>query len=282
MHELPPFETLYEVEMSDIIPLPPELARIYGRLQFPAHPGRPYIMGNEVTTLDGVVSLNVPGHEGGGDISGSNALDHVLMGIVRAIADVIIVGAGTLRASRDHRWTAEFIYPPLSAEYRQLRMALGKTQPPLNIIVTQQGNVDLTLPLFQSGEIPVYIVTTQQGKERLAQQHVPSSTQIIAAQPTGNLHTRAILEAIGQVQHSDFILTEGGPQLLSAFLDAQLLDEFFVTLAPQIAGRDMSVERPGLVAGKVFAPENPCWGRLLSVKRGGDHLFLRYGFTMIG
>jgi len=80
---------------------------------------------------------------------------------------------------------------------------------------------------------------------------------------------------------SDVILVEGGPQLIGDFLADQRLDELFLTLAPQIAGRDGSVERPGLVAGKIFAPEKPLWCRLLGIKRGGSHLFLRYVFESV-
>jgi hypothetical protein len=41
------------------------------------------------------------------------------------------------------------------------------------------------------------------------------------------------------------------------------------------------VERPGFVAGKMFAPEQPLWGTLAGVKRGGSHLFLRYLFESL-
>ena len=75
---------------------------------------------------------------------------------------------------------------------------------------------------------------------------------------------------------SDVVLVVGGPQLIGDFFADQRLDELFLTLAPQIAGRDDSVEGPGFVAGKIFAPENPLWGRLVGIKRGGSHLFLRY------
>jgi riboflavin biosynthesis pyrimidine reductase len=74
------------------------------------------------------------------------------------------------------------------------------------------------------------------------------------------------------------ILTEGGPRLFGDFLAEKYLDELFLTLAPQVAGRDGHIERPGLVAGKIFAPEHPLWGKLISLKRGGSHLFLRYAF----
>ena len=80
----------------------------------------------------------------------------------------------------------------------------------------------------------------------------------------------------GHVRQSDAILVEGGPHLMADFLAQQYVDELFLTLAPQIAGRDDLSERPGLVAGKSFAPKHPLWGTLIEVKRGGSHLFLRY------
>ena len=83
---------------------------------------------------------------------------------------------------------------------------------------------------------------------------------------------------MSDVGRDDVILVEGGPRLIGGFFAEQRLDELFLTLAPQIAGRDDSVERPGLVAGKTFAPEDPLWGRLVGIKRGGSHLFLRYAF----
>ena len=62
------------------------------------------------------------------------------------------------------------------------------------------------------------------------------------------------------------------------FLAEKQLDELFLTLAPQIAGRDDITARPGLVAGKIFAPQQAVWGTLSSIKQGGSHLFLRYSF----
>jgi len=72
---------------------------------------------------------------------------------------------------------------------------------------------------------------------------------------------------------------EGGPQLLGAFYAERVLDEQFLTLAPQIAGRDVDDRRLSLVMGQTFAPRHPLWGALVDVRRGGSHLFLRYAFT---
>src|SRR5438067_13715914 len=106
-----PLESLFEMVRGAALPLPPDLTHLYGRLAFPPHPGRSYVIGNFVTTLDGVVALNEPSHAGGGDISGFNRHDRLIMGLLRAVADVVIVGAGTLRSVPKHRWTAQYIYP---------------------------------------------------------------------------------------------------------------------------------------------------------------------------
>ena len=89
-------------------------------------------------------------------------------------------------------------------------------------------------------------------------------------------------KADAPVQKNILILVEGGPHLLGDFFAEELLDEQFLTLAPQIAGRDDSGTRPGLVAGKLLAPGHPIWATLLGVKRGGNHLFLRYAFGSVG
>ncbi len=279
MNTLTPLESLFDVEHGSALPLPSDLAALYGRLVFPPHPGGAHVVGNFLTTLDGVVTLNEPGHASGGDISGFNRHDQMVMGLLRTIADAVIVGAGTLRSVPQHRWTAQYIYPPLTEAYQQLRTSLGKPAPPLNVIVTAHGEVSLDLPVFQSGEVPVLLVTTTQGAERIRTQRLPPSVQLSAVHSAGSLSARAILEAVSRVRQCDVILVEGGPQLMGDFLTEQYLDELFLTLAPQIAGRDGQVERPGLVSGKRFAPEHPLWGTLVSVKRGGSHLFLRYAFA---
>lgn len=279
MNALVPLESLYEVERGSALPLPPELATLYGRLQFPPHPGRPYVIGNFVTTLDGVVTLNVPGQSDGGPISGFNQHDHLVMGVLRAVADAVIVGAGTLRAVPHHRWTAAYVAPAYASAYQQLRTRLGKPEPPLNVIVTARGEVNLTLPVFQSGDVPVLIVTTAQGEERIHAQSAPPAVQIVGVQSAGLLGAQAIVQAVCGGHWCNVILVEGGPQLLGDFFAEQLLDELFLTLAPQVAGRDTTTERPGLVTGQRFAPEHPLWGTLVSVKRGGSHLFLRYAFA---
>ena len=280
MTDIAPLETLYQVATGPEIPLPPELASRYGSLSFPPHTERPYVFANFVSTLDGVVALNTPGHLSGGDISGFNAQDKMVMALLRSVADAVVVGAGTLRVEPGHIWTAAHIRTPFTAAYQQLRASLGKSGPPLNVIVSASGAVDLRLRIFQSGEVPVLIVTTAQGAKHLRKQSVPPSVQIAAApeQSSDTISAQAIIAAINNLRPHTMILLEGGPILMGNFFEEHLLDELFLTLAPQIAGRDDTIERPGLVSGIRLAPEHAIWGTLVSIKRGESHLFLRYMF----
>jgi len=278
MTEPTPLEDLFDVAAGEAAPLPPELVRVYGRLALGSRPSRPWIIGNFVTTLDGVVSLGVPGHSGGGDISGNDPHDRLVMGLLRTVADAVIVGAGTLRSVPKHIWTADHVFPAFADAFRRLRTDLGKSDPPLTAIVTGGGEVDLTLPVFASGATSVLIVTTSQGGRRLGTRDLPASTRVAVVDDEASVRPGAILDAVRRARPSTCILSEGGPSLIGDFFAANCLDELFLTLAPQIAGRDDSVERPGLVAGHRFAPEHPLWGKLVGIKRGASHLFLRYAF----
>jgi len=276
---LAPLEALFETKRGKVLPLPPKLARLYGCLRMPLPRSQPHVFSNFVTTLDGVVSLNVKGHASGADISGFIAQDRMVMGLLRAIADVVIVGSGTLGADRRHVWTAEAICPELADDYRQLRTALGKRGPPLNVIVSGSGEIDLRLPVFASGKVPALIVTTTAGAKRLSKQSAPDSVEIRAIRSRADaIPASAILDEVGRVRSGKLILVEGGPQLLGDFYAQRLVAEQFLTLAPQIAGRDAGDRRLSLVMGKEFAPRDPLWGKLIDLRRGSSHLFLRYSF----
>jgi len=272
--------TLIETKRGALLPLPTKLAHLYGCLRMPLARSHPHVFSNFVSTLDGVVSLSVQGHASGGDISGSSAQDRMVMGLLRAIADVVIIGAGTLGVDRRHVWTAEAIFPALAKEYRQLGKALGKRSVPLNVIVSGSGDIDLSLPVFASGRVRALIVTTTAGAKRLLKQRVPDSVEIraIPRSRAGAIPAAAVLDEVCRVSPAKRILVEGGPRLLGDFYAEGLLDEQFLTLAPQIAGRDAGDGRLSLVMGKAFAPRDARWGTLIDLRRGGSHLFLRYAF----
>jgi riboflavin biosynthesis pyrimidine reductase len=261
------------------VPLPARLERLYGPLRMPAARARPHVYTNFASTIDGVVSLNVAGHKSGGDISGFSAEDRMVMGILRACADAVVVGSGTFEVDRAHLWTAEDIFPKFAKDYLALRKKLGKKGPPLNAVVSGSGSLDLRLPLFASGKVRALVVTTPVGERKLRRQRVPESVTIRAVRGKGRISARSVLGAVLRASSGNSILVEGGPTLIAAFYAEGLLDEQFLTLSPQIAGRGIPDERVSLVMGRTFAPRRPLWGSLADLRRSGSgHLFLRYAF----
>ena len=277
---LMPLKTLWTGNQGKALALPAALAHLYGHFRLPQAGSLPYIFSNFVTTLDGVVSLRTRGHANGGDISGFNAQDRMVMGLLRAVADVVIVGSGTLAADSQQVWTPEGICPELAPEYGQLRKALGKSEPPLNVIASGSGSLDLRLPVFSSGQVQVMIITTTAGAKRLAKQRIPDAVEIRAIRRGGReIGASTICSEVCSVRGVKRVLVEGGPRLLADFFKQRLVSEQFLTLAPQIAGRVAGDGRLGMVMGKEFAPRNPLWGKLIDVRQGDSHLFLRYSFA---
>src|SRR5262245_22949789 len=273
-------DTLLEATRGTLLPLPRKLTRLYGRLRMPVSGSLPYVFTNFVTTLDGIVSFNVKGHASGGDISGFSAQDRMVMGLLRAVADAVVIGSGTLEADRGHVWTAEDIFPELASEYGRVRATLGKREAPLNVIVSGSGKIDLRLPVFASRKVRSMVVTTPAGAKRLREPSARQSVDIRVIPGKGHaIRPRAILNAVSQASSGKRVLVEGGPQLVGDFYAARLIDEQFLTLAPQVAGRNFGDERLSLIMGKAFSPRNAPWGTLIDVRRGQSHLFLRYSFV---
>ncbi len=278
---LPSLDRFFDVSAGRPVPLRPPLSGFYGPLRLPASSTRPYVVGNFATTLDGVVSFGGPRTSSGGDITGFDPNDRLLMGLLRAISDVVVVGAGTLRAVPRHIWTSAHVYPPAAAEFASLRRRMAKPKVPLNVVVTATGRLDLSFPLFSRAEVPVLIVTTAVGARRLGPAARLPCVSVIAVRAAGRVRAKEVLRAVRAVGRHDVILLEGGPHLIGSFFAEKCLDELFLTVAPQIAGRGRT-ERLGLVAGRTFAPAHPRWGSLTSVRRGGNLLFLRCKFPTAG
>lgn len=76
------------------------------------------------------------------------------------------------------------------------------------------------------------------------------------------------------------VLTEGGPRLLGQLAADGLLDELFLTISPVLAGRG-DTARPGLVAARELLPGRTEPAELLTVRRHGSCLFLRYAMPVV-
>jgi riboflavin biosynthesis pyrimidine reductase len=281
---LPRFETLFErVASRAPFALTPPLRRLYdGDLRFSLPRERPYVVANFVETLDGVVSFAIPGQSGGGEISGFDVADQFLMGLLRARADAVMVGAGTLHADSGHVRTPSFVFPAAAPLFSQLRRRAGMPPEPLNVIVTASGRVDLGEPTFHIENLESVIVTTAKGRRRLQADHgrALEATRVRVVGESGDVKARAVLALLWREFGVRLLLHEGGPQLLATFLAEGCLDELFLTVAPQAAGRRADSARPSFVEGVAFTPRSAPWFRLLSAKRAAsDHVYLRFAPT---
>jgi riboflavin biosynthesis pyrimidine reductase len=273
--ELSPLELLYDRAAGEDLPLGDELERLHGRLAFPRPRRRPYVISNFVHSLDGVAALGIP-NTSGGQISGHNEHDRMVMGLLRAVAGAVVVGAGTARSVPKHLWTSGYVYAALESEYAELRKKLGIADLPLNVIVTARGEIDTSQRVFQ-GEVPVLVLTTEAGARRLSEEGSIESSRVRPVAESGKVAPTAVLEVLREVVDPEFVLLEGGPHLMADFFDEELVDELFLTQSPLLAGRN-GHKRPGFVAGREFAPDAPLWGEVVSVRRADSHLFLRYAF----
>jgi riboflavin biosynthesis pyrimidine reductase len=262
-----PLELLFERARSDPFDLPAALRTSYGgALGLPSV----CLFANFVASLDGIVAL--PGdRESGQIISGRNAADRFVMGLLRACADAVLLGAGTFRKSSGHLWHPERIYPPAAAEFADLRRSLGLSAAPRLAIVTASGAIDVEQP----AALEAWIFTTEQG-ERVLRGRLPSSARL-SVLDSNRLSPRAVVEAL-RADGLARILTEGGPTLFTELVRERLVDELFLTSSPALFGRFVGDQRKSLTEGQDL-------GRaaleLLGLRRHGSHLFLRYALKAV-
>lgn len=248
-------------------------ARYGGTLAIPLRHGRPTVVSNFVSTLDGVVSYATPEAAGGGEISGFFEPDRFVMGLLRSLADAVLIGAGTLRAGADERWTARFVHPPSDAAFAELRASLGLRPEPITAVVSGSGSLDLTHPGLSDPAVPVLLLTTDEGAASLRSDPLPEHVEVCDL--GASVTPARVLGALAD-RDAELIVCEGGPHLIGSLLDANLVDELFLTVAPQLAGRSSDRPRLALIEGVAFDVAHAAWARLVDVRRAGDHLFTRY------
>lgn len=259
--------------------LPPELAsRHPGELIVPLRSERPTVIVNFVTSLDGVVALgkDAPG-AGGGEISGFSDADRFQMALLRDLADAVIVGAGTVRVGRRHEWTARYVQPALSGAFAEWRSEMRLAPQPTTIVVTASGDLDPSHAGLNAADVPVIVATTSAGAARLAKLRLPANLRVEAVGDGDTVPADGLLELVRSTG-ARVALCEGGPHLFGQLLEARLVDELFLTLAPQVLGRDAAGRRLALIEGTAFGEGQGRWAALASVRRAGDDLFLRYRF----
>jgi riboflavin biosynthesis pyrimidine reductase len=195
-----------------------DLVEMYSReLRLPD--GRPFVRVNMVSTLDGAIAL------GGraGQISGP--ADRSLFLVLRSLADLVLVGAGTARAEN---------YGPvkLAEDVQQTRVERGQSPLPRLAVVTHRVDLDFGSRLFVgSGQRPIVIAPGGADPGALSEARLVAD---VLATGTETVDLPVALAALWDrgIRH---ILCEGGPTLNESLVGASLVDEFCLTFSPKLA-----------------------------------------------
>lgn len=249
-----------------------------GPLAIPLHAGRPTVVANFVSTIDGVVALATGPRGGGSDISGGSVADRFVMAMLRALADVVVVGAGTLRAAPRHEWTPRGVAPAWDSDFATWRAALGLAPQPTTVVVSARGDVPPEHPGLSRPDVPVVIVTTRSGALELARRGIPPGARVEVPSDGPLVAAADLLRLVGTLGAA-IALCEGGPHLLATLLRDGTIDELFLTVAPRLLGRSADAHRLGLVEGVAWPAREAPGTVLRSVRRDGSHLFLRYAIA---
>ncbi|CAL9388134.1 pyrimidine reductase family protein [Streptomyces sp. enrichment culture] len=233
-----------------------ELAAAYAYPE-PGPGGRePWLRANMVSTLDGAAQ-----HDGRSQPI-SCAADMRIFGTLRALADVVVVGAETVRQEG---------YRPARAraDFAAARQAAGQGPAPAIAVVSASLDLDFSLPLFVSPLVPTLVLTGAAAPaDRVAAAERAGVRVVVAGEGAGADPHRTVAELAG-LGHTR-LLTEGGPRLLGQLVAAGVLDELCLTLAPMLTAGDAQrvAGGPSVTVPRRFA--------LKSMLEEDGFLFTRY------
>jgi riboflavin biosynthesis pyrimidine reductase len=221
----------------------------------------PWVRANMVTSADGAAWL--AGRAGG--LSG--LADRMVFSVLRSLADVILVGAGTARIERYRMVRDGETYP---------RLRDGRTATPPIAVVSRALDLDPDGPLLasqpgQPGRARTIVLTTEAApadRRDAAARHA----DVIVLE--GSLVTAGAAVSALAARGLTRILAEGGPTLLGFIAAERLLDELCLTYSPTLVGGDVGRI---LVAPAGQGGSEPLAGlNLEHVLEDNGHLLCRY------
>ncbi|HTZ14530.1 MAG TPA: pyrimidine reductase family protein [Mycobacterium sp.] len=197
-----------------------ELPELYG---YPAELNRVWLRANFIASLDGGATVGgTTGRLGGPG-------DRAVFNLLRELADVILVGAGTVRAE-------DYSGARSSIAQRQGRQARGQCEIPQLAIVTKSGRLDRDMPVFTRTEVPPLVCTCAAVADQ-TRRALGGLAEVVdcSADDPERVSEASVLAALAD-RGLYRVLTEGGPMLFSSFVERNMLDELCLTIAPSLVG----------------------------------------------
>lgn len=219
-----------------------------------ALPQKPHLRVNMVTSLDGAAVLD-------GKVGAlTGPADQQLLKTLRCLADVVLVGAGTIR---------DEMYGPITLAdetWREYRLNAGYTEVPGLAILSRSLDLDPSWAMFTQAETrPIIITCTKADQGR--QDALSEVAELVYAGEDDVDLGRALQELHDRGLHR--ILSEGGPGILAGFFAADLVDELCLAISPILVGQADKRIISGL-------PDGPIRLRLGATMTAEDFIFQRY------
>jgi riboflavin biosynthesis pyrimidine reductase len=237
-----------------------EIARLYAYPAAAARPGRPWVRANFVASADGAATAQ--GRSGG--LSGE--ADRQVFSVLRSLADVILAGAGTVRAEK---------YRPVRGSEAWAELREGRAPTPPIAVVTRLLGLEPDSPLL-AGAPPharTIVLTTQAAPADRRAAAARHADVVVAGDRL--VRPEAIIGALAERGHRR-ILVEGGPRLLGQITAAGLLDELCLTVSPLLAGGRAGRILAPVAAGGDDIPAAQAGLRLAHVLEDSGFLLCRY------
>lgn len=241
------------MQLRSLYPEPAEAVDVSRAYALPGD-GMPHLRVNMVSSADGAAAVD--GRVG----ALSGGADQHLLHELRALTDVLLVGAGTVRAEG---------YGPieLSDEQKRRRVASGQSPTPRLAILTSRLDVDFCSSAFTEAAQPPLLLTTELAEPDRCSAAGSVAEVVIAGER--RIELRAAVQALSQ-RGLPRVLSEGGPHVLAQLFTDDLVDELCLAVAPVITCGDEVRTTAGPALPRLAAM------RLASVLERDDFLFLRY------
>ena len=219
---------------------------------------RPFVVATFAMTMDGkVTTKNLA------PVDFTSREDKLHLFRQRALADAVLLGHTSLK--RDN------VRLSIPEDFRNARIKRKQTPAPLRVIVSNKGQIDSRLKIFQSTVSPILIFSTRQMPKKT--QAALKSKATLHLTKSDELDLAAMLETLRNRYNVRRLACEGGPTLFRALLKRGLIDQLNLTIAPYMFGGAKAPTLTGL--SKEFLPASVHCS-LINMRTIEDECFLTY------